>query len=320
MIIVPPDPISVVVAPGRRSALSRWRSAVDDLFPPLRVVTEARDFGGAIRSAGAPGLQLTDISASPHVVVRDCDGRSAGPDGFYKLSLQLAGEGRMRQGGRELALRPGSIAMYDTARSYELSFDTDCRLLVAMFPRSALALPAGVANELAAVPLQETEGVGDVFAAYARSMNDNLALLAGAAGRRTAQIFLDLAAVFLGEQLSAGLAGDDAGRTALLMRILRHIDDHISDPDLDPTGIAAAHFISTRQLYNVFAPTGETVAQWIRRRRLAGARDDLVQPSQRDATVTEIARRWGFADSAYFGRVFRETYGTTPGRWRAEAR
>lgn len=33
--------------------------------------------------------------------------------------------------------------------------------------------------------------------------------------------------------------------------------------------------------------------------------------------ITEVARRWGFADPAGFSRSFRATYGTSPSAYRA---
>lgn len=56
--------------------------------------------------------------------------------------------------------------------------------------------------------------------------------------------------------------------------------------------------------------TGETLVGHIRRLRLERARELLQDPGRR---VSEAARLAGFADPAYFCRVWRRHFGTTPG-------
>jgi AraC-like DNA-binding protein len=51
------------------------------------------------------------------------------------------------------------------------------------------------------------------------------------------------------------------------------------------------------------------VAALIRRRRLERCRIDLTRS---DRTVAAVAARWGFADPAYFSRLFKATYGYNP--------
>lgn len=62
--------------------------------------------------------------------------------------------------------------------------------------------------------------------------------------------------------------------------------------------------------------TGETLVGHIRRLRLEQARELLRDPRLR---VAEAARLAGFADPAYFCRVWRQHYGTTPGSERVAA-
>jgi hypothetical protein len=55
-----------------------------------------------------------------------------------------------------------------------------------------------------------------------------------------------------------------------LTTIHAFIQRPVSDPDLSPETIAAAHHISLRLLHKLFSEEGETVAGWIRTRRLEG--------------------------------------------------
>lgn len=61
--------------------------------------------------------------------------------GHYKIGVQLGGSCLLTQDGREAALVPGDLTIYDTARPYTLAFDDPYRQLVLMLPRRLLHLP-----------------------------------------------------------------------------------------------------------------------------------------------------------------------------------
>ncbi|MBB4917575.1 helix-turn-helix domain-containing protein [Streptosporangium saharense] len=102
----------------------------------------------------------------------------------------------------------------------------------------------------------------------------------------------------------------------LLPRIRTYIDDNLGDPNLSPETVAAAHHISTSYLYKIFARQGISVARWIRQRRLERCRKDLSDPRLGGRAVGEVGAQWGFVDSSYFSRVFRQTYGCSPRAYR----
>src|SRR5690606_5151921 len=59
-----------------------------------------------------------------------------------------------------------------------------------------------------------------------------------------------------------------AYRRDLLLRMRMFIDQHLSDPELGPRLIAAAHNVSISYVHRLFGDDGTTVAGWIRARRL----------------------------------------------------
>jgi AraC-like DNA-binding protein len=58
--------------------------------------------------------------------------------------------------------------------------------------------------------------------------------------------------------------------------------------------IAAAHHISVRLLHKLFQEQGQTVAGWIRARRLEGCQRDLLEPAEAGRPVAALAARWGY--------------------------
>jgi AraC-like DNA-binding protein len=102
-------------------------------------------------------------------------------------------------------------------------------------------------------------------------------------------------------------------------RIESYIEKNLSERNLTPSSIAADAGISVRHLHRLFAAKGWTVVQWIRERRLERCRCDLADPRLSDSSVTDIAFRWGFSDSAHFSHCFHNEFGISPRQFRSRA-
>lgn len=102
----------------------------------------------------------------------------------------------------------------------------------------------------------------------------------------------------------------------LFSRITWYLRTHLRDPALGPAQIAAAHNVSVRYLYKLFAEHHRSLEQWLITERLKGAARQLHEPASRHLPVAVIAARWGFDDAAHFSRRFRQAYGMTPREWR----
>lgn len=184
-----------------------------------------------------------------------------------------------------------------------------------MFPCDALALPADYVGQLAAVRMAGSAGLSGIVGQFIRQLSENLDVLSGPSGSRLAANALDLVSTMLHAEMD--IAPDRMKPQALLaVSIREYIDANLSDPLLSPATIAAAHFISTRHLHNVFHESGTTVASWIRSQRLEGARRDLRDPLHAGKSVGAVAAHWGFLDAAHFSRTFRDAFGVPPSDWR----
>ena len=92
---------------------------------------------------------------------------------------------------------------------------------------------------------------------------------------------------------------------------------HLTDPDLSPAAVAVRHHISVRHLHRILNREGIRFGEWVRRRRLEGARRDLIDHARAGTPVAAVARSWGFTDAAHFSKAFRAAYGMSPREWRA---
>ncbi|WP_198411652.1 MULTISPECIES: helix-turn-helix domain-containing protein [Cryobacterium] len=313
---VPPSGVGDPVTCARADTFAEWRTLVSDSFVPLEVRSDATDFRGTLRSRVLDELSIVEVTANGHQVLRTPALIARSARHYFKLNLQLSGHGILIQDNREATLRPGDLAVYDTHRPYTLTFEQDFRTLVLMFPHDALDLPAESVGQLTARRMAGDAGLGRMISPFMVQLAENLDALSGTTGHRLAYNAVDLIATMFESELSIRrepVAGTHGG---LLTSIRQYIEAELGDPDLVPAGIAAAHFISTRQLHKVFHEADTTVSSWIRARRLERCRRDLRDPILTDRSVGVIAARWGFLDPAHFSRIFRTAFGEPPSTYR----
>lgn len=89
------------------------------------------------------------------------------------------------------------------------------------------------------------------------------------------------------------------------------IETRLREPSLCPDDVARGNGISTRHLHRLFRQAGTSFGTFVRDLRLARCRADLADPRCAALSVTAIAFRWGFSDSAHFSRSFKAAYGVT---------
>ncbi|ABK04879.1 AraC-like DNA-binding protein [Arthrobacter sp. PvP102] len=301
------------------TSFDHWRHLVAQSFVPLAAETDHPDtFRGRMRSRVLDRLCIVEVSASGHSVHRTPALVARPGQRYFKLNLQLEGTGLLIQDNREAVLRPGDLAIYDTNRPYTLAFEEQARVMVVMFPHDSLSLPPDYVGQLSAVRLAGGHGLTGIVGPFIAQLAENLEALSGPSGSRLAANALDLVSTMLHSELD--MARDSMKPQVLLATSVReYIEANLADPQLSPASIAAAHFISTRHLHNIFHETGTTVASWIRSQRLERIRRDLRDPLLNGTSVGAVAARWGFLDAAHFSRTFRDAYGESPSDWRRGA-
>ncbi|MFC9333993.1 MULTISPECIES: helix-turn-helix domain-containing protein [Arthrobacter] len=312
-------PADQTLTSSEATSFDHWRHLVAQSFVPLAAETERPEqFRGRMRSRVLDRTCIVEVSASGHSVHRTPALLAQSDQRYFKLNLQLEGTGLLIQDNREAVLRPGDLAIYDTNRPYTLAFEEQARMMVLMFPHDSLSLPPEYVGQLSAVRLAAESGVAGIVGPFITQLAGNLEALSGPTGSRLVANTLDLVSTMLHSELD--LAADSMKPQALLATSARdYIEANLADPQLSPASIAAAHFISTRHLHNVFHESGSTVASWIRSRRLERVRRDLRDPLHSGTSVGAVAARWGFLDAAHFSRTFREAFGVSPSDWRRGA-
>lgn len=128
---------------------------------------------------------------------------------------------------------------------------------------------------------------------------------------------LALIAGRLAQADEARLVSSTGVTQAALGRAMTYIETHLSER-LTLSTIATTARLSSRTLMRLFRKhVGASVVEFILGRRMARAREFLLQPGGR--TCAEIAFECGFGSVQHFNRIFRRSEGVSPTAWRTRA-
>ena len=294
----------------------RTGHAYEVFRPPTPGPMEIRTLGGAIARAPIADLSLAEVSSDAQLA-HHARMRFASPrPSLFFLHVQLEGESVNRQGGREAALKAGDFTLCDGTRHFDAAFAGPAKMLVLGVPVAKLRRHIACPESLVAVPMRGSQGVSGLLSRFLCGYWSDCSreLGAGAAERVSLAVLDLLGAAYAdvprpqSEPASLGMAHR--------IRIINYIESNLHDPDLTPTRIAEACKITPRYLHHLFSDQDETVARYIRRRRLDACARALESGAQRGRTVTAIAFDHGFNSPTHFGRVFRAKFGVTPREYR----
>jgi AraC-like DNA-binding protein len=239
---------------------------------------------------------------------------------LLSLSMALSGHGILSQFGRVAHAGPGGFGLHDLNHPYNIVSVDPLSALQLTFPRTLLPLPASQLERLAAVPIGPDPGIGSLTSQLLTQLAAGMDHYTPAEAARLSTAALEVLATRLAHELDGdNWVPPESHKRATLVRIHAFIQQHLSDPELSPGVIAAANYVSTRTLHKLFQEQGETVAGWIRRRRLEAARRDLCDPSLCSRPAAATAARWGFSGASSFTRTFKAAYGMPPDAYRQHA-
>ncbi|WP_147102957.1 helix-turn-helix domain-containing protein [Nesterenkonia populi] len=304
-------------APGER--FDAWRYTVNSAFVPLEAAARHPEaYSAHLVGQHIGSVEATEVGGDPVRIRRTRRTIMASDPGIYKFALQITGRCLVRQEGREAALQPGDLAVYDTARPYDLDCEVPYRMFVMQIPRHELGLHEDQTRQLTAERIPGGSGLAALTSSLLAGMDQQLRDGELTAEPRAAAGAVQLIQATLRQQMRPESAETPAAEV-LHLQALRFIGERISDPGLSVSTIAPALHVSVRYLQKLFAASGTTVSDLIRERRLEGCRVELIDPASATRPVAAVAASWGFIDASSFSRAFRQQYGMTPSQYRSSA-
>ena len=299
-----------------RDQFGYWSDVICDVFIPM---TPKRSVPGVGFAGGVEARALGEVSRTEvwSQAQRTLHGpREVGLSGgeFHFVNLMAAGRCRVQQGDRESVVSSGQLWVVDTTEPYFLDFDSQWRMLTFRVPHRLLGARLSSPRQGTAMPIDGGSGVGGLAAEMMRSM---WRLTEPDSAHVQVELEQSFAAV-----VSAALGARDPGapaRDALRADVLRFVTANLGDPGLSVAAVCRRFAISPRLLHRLFEGQEHTFAETVRALRLQRCARVLTDPTNR-STITDVALRHGFIDSASFSRAFRRNFGISPREMRELAR
>ncbi|WP_051731632.1 helix-turn-helix transcriptional regulator [Kitasatospora phosalacinea] len=257
--------------------------------------------------------------------VRDSD------PGVFHVTLVLDGGFCLEMpDGTGFAARAGEFSLLDSSRPYDLRAlgagqngpgRPRVNALGIDFPSALLPVPPDRLRRLLG-RYPGGSGTSLLIADFLHNLDRQAGTLNRATAERLGPIMVDLVSTWLAEEVEATDAlTPETRRRVLVENVRAFVRNHLHDPALTPSVIAEAHHLSLSYLHRVFTEEngGETLAAWIRRRRLERAHRDLADPALRGTPIHVVAVRCGIPRPDDFSRAFRAAYGLSPRDHRHQA-
>ncbi|GEK02180.1 helix-turn-helix domain-containing protein [Streptomyces sp. 1-11] len=301
----------------RQRRRAYWRDALSRTFGAVDMSVPEEVWCGTIRTAPLGRFRINVVEGDLQEAVRTPRLVGQGDNNDHVVVKLLSrGAARLEQDGRDVAMRPGEVFMYDMARPVRLRFPDRFETRSLVLPKQVLGVAESDLRQLTASPLGSETAVGGLLSVLLSRLADTLESYRPHTGELLARNVVDLLAVLADERLGRSSAQTPSGETAMRLRIQTFIGRHLADPGLTPEGIASAHHISVRYLHKIFEAERTTVSRWIQSRRLEECRRELARRDAPGLAIAAVAHRWGFTSAAHFSRVFRAAYGMSPSEWR----
>jgi AraC-like DNA-binding protein len=306
-----------------RARAEKWRELLGSTFGRLKPEQidapsssswSVQDLDGEITVARLGRADAFRVTGSPQIVRRTARAIAHSPADPLKICIQQTGRAVVHQSGREVAIGPGELALYDTGRPYDLRLESDWTCAVMTFPRDALGMPDTVISDAMQHPFRVDSGPGAVLAhllssAWATPRGCRNEVAAERLGEAGVQLMASLVSTDSPGRAETGMtAAEEVMRT----RVLEYVRTHLAELELTHASVAAAHHMSVRTLQRLFEQEPQSVAEVIRSLRLEAIRQELLDPRRARHPVMVLASHWGYNEQSHFTRAFKGHYGVTP--------
>lgn len=299
-----PRPMSNALDPRRAQKTDSFGCSVQKLDCDQRIQGASIDFFRKHSRAGAPG----------HVTMPET-GRG------FLVGVSAAGGHRRRIfKGRSSSVHDfaeNTVYVRDLSDPYAANLEGSFDFILLEISKTALNQLADGSDTAAVTRLCETAGQHDpVLAGLSKALFSSLA-----PDHEPSALFVDQMSVAIGVHLirqygDGRETGSDRRRTLSRRAENRAKELLRSRPqaDISIADIAAQCNMSPSAFLRAFRETaGVTPHQWLMQQRLDHARTLLLDSA---LSIAEISAACGFADQAYFTRVFSAAIGTPPAAWR----
>lgn len=303
------------------SALENWQRSMQLVCGnyETRLAFNSTLFIGNAYAKEHAGLTLAHLKTNAGLISRSAKS-DRDDDRYCFLVSQRSGRSRIIQNGQTVELTPGDLVLMDSVGSCEIS-------PLGLIEHASLHLPR---EKVLSVFGGERPLFGKVSAHCSsgrmlRLLVDQLYMheegihADTCEGEAMLRALTSLLAPALTQSDQEAEIADAIAGNSLRRQALQLIDESLNHPNLTPVALANRMQISVRHLYRIFEEQGDSVCRYIQRTRLHRSAGDLANPNLRSESITAIAYKWGFTDSAHFSRSFKKQFQQSPKDYRTQA-
>lgn len=298
----------------------RWAQAIGSAYFPLSLEFASTPFTGSLQiwETASTSLTLSRLRSSQLGYSRSKAQVSEDAEACYLVTVPKRSEVHFEQDGRALHCQPGGFIFERGDAPYRFHYASDNDLWVFKLPERALHGQLRGAERYTRLCFDAKRALGRIFV-------DQLAMCAARfdecdASARHMLLEQALATLLMALRDDDRVLSSESSNLAALhlQRIEHYVEQHLSNPDLNPQQVADACSVSVRYLHKLFSNTPYSLGEWIRLRRLEAVHRGLNDPGCH-LSIGALAMRWGFNDQAQFTRSFRQRFGCTAREVRSRA-
>jgi AraC-like DNA-binding protein len=313
-ISAPPQPGSATVprAVFQSSALpvkerfDLWRESVLPLFESISEAPR-ETFRGHVESVDLGNIFIGTSSLSPLRFHRARTPCATGGEDHLLVQLYVTGGYSGHNGYREVQVRPGDISLLDLGRGLETRAPASNALSL-ILPREQVYSYANPESLKYGHVLRGDSAMGRILGNHLLTVWRQLR---SASVEETGSIRHMLLNSVVGAFSEAPGAQEYLSERVTLEAIRAYIAQNLSEP-LSPEELCRHFACSRAQLYRLFQPAGG-VAAYVRDARLKHCWQELTANDGKTKRILDVALAWGFTSQSHFNRLFRQSFGMTPG-------
>ncbi len=288
-----------------------WRESILPLFEPvIDDLPSAEPFYARVEGFHLQHFLMGQTSFSGQRFRRTrthCAGENAE---HFLIQMYLEGEYRGHNGPQEVVGGFGDITVLDLSRPLETRTPSS-RNLSLVVPRELLYTYVKGGFSPGTV-LSAGSPLGKIVGNHLLSVWQALPSATLADTRVISEVLLGVLAGAFNARAGVADANSSMVERATVEAIRRYIDRNLESSKLTPAHLCEHFGCSRAQLYRLFQPLGG-VAGYIREARLKRCLYELTRCGHGRKHIAAIGARWGFNNQSHFCRLFRETFGITPG-------
>ncbi|QLF93404.1 transcriptional regulator FeaR [Pseudomonas sp. ABC1] len=304
-----------------RNNLESWTSAMQAICGRFhtQMAFNRSLFIGEVDTRRHAGIMMAHLRTNAGLISRAGRQADLEDDQSCFLVSQRSGFSQISQNGETIQLAPGDLLLMDSVGSCDI-------MPFGLIEHASLSLPR---QAVARVMKNRDSHFGKISThkTSGRALHLLMDQLCRAEDGRDEAGEADALQAALISLLGCALDnGQDEGSASAALHsgnlrgyVQKIIDESLTQPGLTPVSLAERLNISVRHLYRLFEEQEDSVCRYIQRTRLKRSAEDLANPCLRSESITSIAYKWGFTDSAHFSRAFKKQFELPPKDYRANA-